>query len=102
MLARHCLVFLRDMSNEMRGLARHDRVLAAVVGDQSFDRPCLTPLVGALRSFRRGGVFTRGSVRERSIRERPCLSPGRAAAFIGTVFELPTMPFRLPTRPAPT
>jgi hypothetical protein len=34
------------MSNETRGLARHDRVLAAVVGDQSFDRPCLTPLVG--------------------------------------------------------
>ena len=63
---------------------------------------------------------------------RPCLSPGRAAALMGTVFELPTMPvgsaeqpvksatavplaepdvptatqlptkpFRLPTRPAP-
>jgi hypothetical protein len=112
-------------------------------------------LVQAKRSFHEA------SVRERSIRERtvgravwalieqgrlepsvialirdevrPFLSPGRAAAFIGTVFELPTMPvgsaqepvksatavslaepdiptatqlptkpFRLPARPAPT
>ena len=107
------------MSNETRGLARHDRVLAAVVGDQSFDRPCLTPLVGpCARSgeaeFSRGvgpravhpgaavgravwALIEQGRLEPSVIalirdEVRPCLSPGRAAAFIGTVFELPTMP----------
>jgi hypothetical protein len=101
MLARHCLVFLRDMSNETRGLARHDRVLAAVVGDQSFDRPCLTPLVGPCA--RSGEAeFSRG-VGPRAVHPgAPLPEPWPGCGLHRRRLRAATKPFRLPTRPAPT